>query len=124
MKGNDFGGRMSVRLSGGGFLSLRGTFSVQRGRQSNEAITNQDGSTDRIGTPTSPRANVVFADSGIDFDALMTAPRQNIVITEEFTGVTHHYISAFFTGDSDNNRINGEVSGLTIVAADYRSTGG
>ncbi|WP_414901184.1 hypothetical protein [Rhizobium cremeum] len=124
MKGNDFGGRMSVRLSGGGFLSLRGTFSVQRGRQSNEAITNQDGSTDRIGTPTSPRANVVFADSGIDFDALMTAPRQNIVVTEEFTGVTHHYISAFFAGDSDNNRINGEVSGLTIVAADYRSTGG
>ncbi len=124
MAGKDFGGRMSVRLSSGGFLSLRGTFSVMRGRQSNEAITNQDNSTDRIGTPTSPRANVVFADSGIDLDALMTAPRQNIVITEEFTGVTHHYISAFFTGDSDNNRLNGEVSGLTIVGEDYRRTGG
>lgn len=124
MADKDFGGRMSVRLSSGEYLSLRGTFSVQRGRQSNEAITNQDGSNDRIGTPTSPRANVVFKDSGIDFDALMRAPRQNIVIIEEFTGVTHHFISAFFAGDSDSNRLNGEVSGLTISASNYTRTGG
>lgn len=124
MAGKDFGGRMSVRLADGRRLPLRGTFSVMRGRQSNEALTNQDGSTDRIGTPTSPRANVSFADPGIDLDALMTAPRQDIVISEEFTGVQHHYIGAFFTGDSDNNRMNGEVTGLTIVGEDYRRTGG
>lgn len=124
MAGKDFGGRMTVRLADGKRLPLRGTFSVMRGRQSNESTTNQDGSVDRVGTPTSPRANVNFADSGVDLDALMTAARQDIVISEEFTGVQHHYINAFFTGDSDNNRVNGEVSGLTIVAEDYRRTGG
>lgn len=124
MAGKDFGGRMQVRLSSGVPLSLRGTFSVLAGRQSIEAVTNQDGSTDRVGTPTAPRANVTFKDGGIDLSALMEAPRQNIVITEEMTGVTHHFIDAFFSGESENNRINGEVSGLTIVGDTYRRTGG
>lgn len=124
MAGNDFGGRVSVRLADGARLSLRGTFSVMRGRLSAEALTSMDGSTDRVFTPTSPRANVVFKDSGVDLDALIGAARQNIVITEEKTGVTHHYLNAFFTGDSDNNRVNGEVTGLVIVGEDYRETRG
>lgn len=124
MAGKDFGGRMSVRLADGNRLPLRGTFNVMPGRQSNASTTNQDGSVDRIGTPTSPRANVTFSDVGIDLDALMTAARQDIVISEDFTGVQHHYINAFFEGDSDSNRTNGEVTGLTIVAEEYRRTGG
>jgi hypothetical protein len=124
MAGNDFGGRMSVRLSSGATLPLRGTFTVMGSDQSNEAVTNQDNSVDRVGTPVSPSAEVTFADSGVDYGALMKAPRQNIVITEEFTGVTHHFINAFMTGRNSNNRISGEVSGLTIVAETYRKTGG
>ncbi|KQV27600.1 hypothetical protein ASC97_04275 [Rhizobium sp. Root1203] len=124
MSGKDFGGRMNVRLSTGGTLSLRGTFNVMAGRMSVEATTNQDGSTDRVMTPTAPRATVNFKDGGIDLAALIEAPRQNIVINEENTGVTHHYIDAFFSGESENNRLNGEVSGLTITADAYRRTGG
>jgi hypothetical protein len=124
MAGKDFGGRMNVRLSSGGTLSLRGTFNVMAGRMSVEGITNQDGSTDRSMTPTAPRATVNFKDGGIDLAALIEAPRQNIVINEENTGVTHHFIEAFFAGESDSNRINGEVSGLTISADAYRRTGG
>lgn len=124
MAGKDFGGRMNVRLSSGGTLSLRGTFNVMAGRQSSEGVTNQDGSTDRVMTPTAPRATVNFKDSGLDLADLMEAPRQNVVINEENTGVTHHFIDAFFSGESENNRINGEVSGLTITADAYRRTGG
>lgn len=124
MAGKDFGGRMSVRLSSGQLIPLRGTFTVMGSTQSNEAITNQDGSTDRVGTPVSPTAEFSSADSGVDYDALLKAPRQNIVVTEEFTGITHHYISAFFTGRESNNRMNGEVSGVGIVGETYRRTGG
>ncbi|CAN7632188.1 hypothetical protein [Pararhizobium sp. LjRoot238] len=92
--------------------------------QSNEAITNQNGTTDRVGTPVSPSANVAFADTGVDYSALMRAPRQSVTIVEEFTGVTHHYVNAFFTGNSENNRLNGEVSGLTLVGEAYRRTAG
>ncbi|OLP56823.1 hypothetical protein BJF92_12185 [Rhizobium rhizosphaerae] len=124
MAGKDFGGKISFRLSSGPVMSLRGTFSVLVASQTNEAITNQNGSTDRVGTPTSPRANVAFADGGIDYAALMKAPRMSVTIVEEFTGVTHHFINAFFSGDPENNRMNGEVSGLTLVGEVYRKTGG
>ena len=124
MAGNDFGGRMSVRLSGGNTLALRGTFTVMASDQSNEAITNQDNSVDRVGTPIAPRAEVSFKDEGIDFSDVMKAARQNFVITEEFTGVQHHFIRAFFSGEPSINRMNGEVTGLTIVGSTYRKTGG
>ncbi|AYM13067.1 hypothetical protein G6L58_17280 [Agrobacterium tumefaciens] len=121
MAGNDFGGRMTVRLANGALLALRGNFTVLSAGQSNEAVTNQDGSTDRVGTPTAPRAEVTFKDaSDVDFNALMTAARQNFTIQEEFTGVTHHYFNAFFSGEPSSNRLNGELSGLQIVAEAYR----
>lgn len=122
MAGKDFGGRMSVRLSTGALISLRGTFELMPARQSNESITNQDGSTDRVGTPTSPRANVTFKDGAVDLDAIMLAARQNVTITEEFTGTAHYFLNAFFTGEPSVNRMNGEVSGLQIVGEDYRKT--
>lgn len=124
MAGKDFGGRMSVRTSSGSTISFRGTFNVMPSRQSVEAITNQDGSTDRIGTPVSPSAELTFKDGGDDLPAIMEAPRQNVVVTEELTGVQHHFISAFFSGQPNINRINGEVTGLSIVAETYRRTGG
>jgi len=121
MSGNDFGGRMTARLASGFLLSLRGNFTVMSAGQSNEAITNQDGSTDRVGTPTAPRAEVTFKDaSNVDFNVLMTAPRQNFTVHEEFTSVTHYFFNAFFSGEPSSNRLNGELSGLQIVAETYR----
>lgn len=124
MADNDFGGRMSVRTSGGSTISFRGTFNVMPSRQSVEAITNQDGSTDRVATPVSPSAELTFKDAGDNLPAIMEAPRQNVVVTEEATGVQHHFISAFFSGQPSINRMNGEVTGLSIVAETYRRTGG
>jgi hypothetical protein len=122
MAGKDFGGRMSVRLASGELLTIRGTFAVMGAGQSNEATVNQDGSTDRVGTPTAMRAEVTFVDKGIDFNTLMTAPRQNITIFEEFTTVTHYFFDAFFAGEPNSNRMNGEMSGLSIVGETYRKT--
>lgn len=123
MAGKDFGGRMNVRLASGKMLALRGTFTTSAGRSSSEATTNQDGSMDRVFTPRSPSATVTFRDD-VDADELLEAPRQNIVINEEHTGVTHHFIDAAFTGTHEANRMNGEASGLTIVGEAYRKTGG
>lgn len=123
MAGKDFGGRMSVRLASGALIALRGTFSNMPARQSTERITNQDGSTDRIATPVSPTADINFKDDGLDLQAIMEAPRQNMTINEEFTGVTHYFFNAFFAGNPQTNRVNGEVTGVQIVAEDYRKTG-
>jgi hypothetical protein len=122
--GKDFGGRMVVRLSDGTVMSLRGTFNVNTAGQSNEVITNQDGSSDRVGTPMPYRATAVFRDDNIDLGALMRAPRLNVTITEEFSGVTHYYTNAFFTGDPESNRLNGELSNLTINSEQYNRGAG
>lgn len=122
--GKDFGGRMLVRLSDGSTMSMRGTFNVNTAGQSNEAVTNQDGSSDRVGTLTPFRAAATFRDDNVDLSALMRAPRLNVTIFEEFTGVTHYYTNAFFTGDPESNRLNGELTNLTVNSEQYnRSTG-
>lgn len=116
--GKDFGGRMVVRLADGTVLSLRGTFNVSPARVSIETVTNQDGSVDRVATPVPARAEVNFRDD-VDLDALLLAPRQPLTASEEFTGVTHYFTDAFFSGDPQSNRINGETSGLTINTEKY-----
>ncbi|MGG7581029.1 phage tail tube protein [Rhizobium sp. Nf11,1] len=122
--GKDFGGRMLVRLSDGTTMSMRGTFSVNTAGQSNEAVTNQDGSSDRIGTPMPYRASATFRDDNADLGALMRSPRLNVTIFEEFSGVTHYFTNAFFTGDPESNRLNGELTNLTVNSEQYnRSTG-
>jgi hypothetical protein len=124
MAGKDFGGRMSVRLASGALLSLRGNFTVKGAGQSNEAIVNQDDSVDRVGKPEAKTAEVTLKDGGVDFNTVMTAPRQNITIFEEFTNTTHYFFNAFFAGEPSSNRMNGEVSGLTIVGETYSKTEG
>lgn len=123
MAGKDFGGKITVTSSLGYKLSLRGTISVMPTAQSNEPITNQDGSTDRIMTPVAAQAELNFRDDGGDWNGRMNQPRQNLTIVEEQTGVTHLFTAAFWTGRPSNNRINGEVSGVTIVADYYRRLG-
>ena len=124
MAGNDFGGTMQMRLGDASLLTLRGTFSVMPGRSSVEVVTNQDGSADRNFTPTNPSAECTFADNGADWSALVEADRQTITIVEDKSGVTHHFINGFFSGRASLNRMNGEVTGLTLNGETYRKTVG
>lgn len=117
--GKDFGGRIIFRLSTGVTLSLRGTFNTNPAGQSNEAVVNQDGTVDRVGTVKDRRCEINFADKGIDYDALMKGDRFNVTAIEEFSGVTHYYTSAFVVGDPQLNRQNGEVTGLSISSESY-----
>jgi hypothetical protein len=119
MGSKDFGGRIVARLSSGEPLSLRGTLNMNTSGQSNEAVTNQDGSVDRVGTVQPKRAELNFADRGLDFDALMKSDRFNVTFIEDFTGVTHYFTEAFLVGDPQVNRMNGEVTGLSISAEKY-----
>ncbi|MBB3315117.1 hypothetical protein FHT77_000959 [Rhizobium sp. BK181] len=117
--GQNFGGRISLRLSTGEMFPLRGTLNLNTAGQSNEAVTNQDGSVDRVGTVQPRSAEISFADKGIDYDALMKADRFNVTVIEDFTGVTHYFTDAFVVGNPQQNRVNGEVTGLSISAEKY-----
>lgn len=123
MSKNKYGGIIECRLSTGVLLSIRGTVSLMTSGRSNEAMTNQDGSTDRVMTPTARRAEIVFADRGEDYDALMKADNFDATFIERDNGVTHYYTSCFVTGEPSINRLNGEVTGLTLVADAYNRKG-
>lgn len=123
MAGADFGGHMKFRSSRGETLSLRGTFNVSGGNVSVEGITNQDGSADRVITPSSPTAEIAFADKRVDLAALMDGDRINVSIVEERSGVTHLFTNAFYTGKASSNRLAGEASGVGIMAETYRRIG-
>lgn len=120
MAGKDFGGNMKFRDSAGRNLSLRGTFSIMAATASIDGVVNQDGSPDRVATPQAPRAEIVFADKNVDLAALMGDERRDVTIVEEFSGTIHLFTQAFYTGDPSSNRMNGEVSGVGIMAESYR----
>lgn len=124
MAGKDFGGKITVTSSRGYKLSLRGTLAVMAAHQSNDKVTNQDGSVDRIITPDAPSAELTFRDDGLDGDMLLNGDRENLTIVEEKTGVTHLFTGAFWTGKGSANRINGEMTALSITAEVYRKIGG
>lgn len=120
MAGKDFGGNMKFRDSSGRNVSLRGAFTVYPSSSSIEGITNQDGSADRIATPSAPRAEIAFADKGIDLAQLMGDERRDVSIVEEFTGAVHLFTEAFYTGEPSTNRLTGEVTGVGIMGSSYR----
>lgn len=123
MAGKDFGGVMKFRDSSGRNMSLRGSFTCYPATSTVEGIVNQDGSPDRVATPSAPRAEITFADKGIDLAAMMGDARRDVTIVEDFTGTIHLYTQAFYTGDPASNRLNGEVTGLGIMAESYRKIG-
>lgn len=123
MSGMDFGGKMTVTSSQGYKLSLRGNVTLLGTGSSNESITNQDGSVDRIMTPMARAAEITFRDEGGDWNARLNGPRENITIVEEKTGVTHLFTGAFWSGRPSVNRLNGETTGLQIVADSYQRLG-
>lgn len=120
MAGKDFGGVMKFRDSSGRNVSLRGAFTCYPSRSTVEGLVNQDGSPDRVATPAAPRAEITFADKGIDLASMMGDARRDVTITEEFTGAIHLFTQAFYTGDPASNRLNGEVTGVGIMAESYR----
>lgn len=123
MVDSDFGGHMKLRTAAGTNLKLRGTFTINAARVSIEAGANDDGSGFRNATPRLPSFEVTFEDNDVDFDALLMAPRQDIYITEEFTGISHIFIRGFFAGDPSADRKTGEVTGATGHGERYQRIG-
>lgn len=121
--GRDFGGEMRLRLADGTNLTMRGAFTLGESGVSIEAVTNQDGSVSRTATLKPRTAEVTLEDRGADVNALMRAPRQDIYITEDWTGLGHVFINAFFSGDSATDRANGEWTGLVISGDGYQRLG-
>lgn len=119
----DFGGEIRMRLANGNNMTLRGTLTLGTSGFSIEAITNLDGSVSRQATPKARTAEVSLEDDGTDVNELMHAPRQDIYFTEDFTGVSHVFLNAFFAGDETTDRTTGERTGLTIHASGYRRLG-
>lgn len=123
MSKKDFGGKITLKTSEGQRISLRSTLTIDSASVSIEGITNQDGSLDRVATVKSPTAEISFADRGYDYDKLLKAPRQNFTFEEEFTDVTFFFTDGFFTGSSQVNRMNGEVTSMGISAENIRRRG-
>lgn len=119
---NDFGGRMTLRFSSGTLISLRSTVTMSPSRLSVEAVANQDGSVDRSATVKPGTCEVTFADADHDYDALISGGRFNATLIEEFGGKTHYFTNAFLAGDASVNRMNGEVTGLSLTYEGYRKT--
>lgn len=123
MADSDFGGHMKLRLADGTNLVMRGQFSVSPSRYSVEAGANDDGSGFRQATPRLPSFEVTLEDNNVDADALMKAPRQDIYITEEFTGISHIFMRGFFSGEPVIDRRTGELTGLTGHGVQYQRIG-
>lgn len=121
MNGADFGGIIRLTDSLGATLSLRGALNIMPNRSSNEAITNQDGTPDRIMTPTHPQAEITVADKGVDLVTFFDGPRRNVTVVEVTTGRIHLFTNAFMIGRPSVNRLNGEVTGIVVAAETYRS---
>ncbi|MEW6121647.1 MAG: hypothetical protein AB1698_03480 [Pseudomonadota bacterium] len=122
--GRDFGGEMRLRGGDGAALTMRAGFTLGSSGVSIEPVTNQDGSVSRTATLKGRTAEVTLEDSNADVNALMRAPRQNIYITEDWTGIGHVFTNAFFSGDAAIDRATGEWTGLTITAEGYQRLGG
>ncbi|MEP9378387.1 phage tail tube protein [Aquabacter sp. CN5-332] len=124
MAGRDFGGEMRLRLADGTNLTMRGAFTLGPSGVSVEAVTNQDHSVSRQATLKPWTAELTLEDSGTDVNLLMRAPRQDVYITEDFTGVSHVFMNAFFSGDAAVDRASGEWTGLTVNGDAYQRLGG
>ena len=116
---NDYGGKCILRLSTGERFSLRASVKHMPSGIESASITNQDATNDRVVTLKDRKFEITFADKGIDYEALMSAPRFNVTIVEDFTGVTHLYNSVFMVGEPNTDRGNGEVTGLSGSAETY-----
>ncbi len=120
MAGADFGGVIRIKDSLGATVVCRGTINAMPTDNSSEAITDQDGSVDRVITPSAPEIEIVIADKGVDVVAFFNGARRNVSIIEETNNRVHMMNDAFMAGRPSINVLNGEVTGIRIVASSYR----
>ena len=121
----DFGGEFRFAI-GGANLIVRGNVKTNPSSVSAEAIVNQDGSTSRSLTMKGFRAEVTFEDTpaaqatALDWDALIRGGPFNATLVEDQTGVLHTWTRAKLVGDASVDRHNGDVTGLSLLADDYK----
>lgn len=116
-----FGGEMTFTLSTGRRIVVRGAAEIMPTNINVEGGANQDGSVYRTAEPTGYGANLTFEDMSDDaWNEVYRADAFNLTLNETFTGVQHLWTGAGFTGRPSVNRINGEVSGVSILAAAYK----
>jgi len=121
----DFGGEMRFAIAGAN-LVVRGKVQTYPSNASAEGIVNQDGSTSRTLTPKGYRAKMTFEDTpagtatALDWNAILRGGPFNATLVEDHTGVLHTWTRAKFTGDAEVDRMNGEVTGLELLADDYK----
>lgn len=120
MAGKDFGGVIRIKDSLGASVSLRGTLNISPTDRSAEAITDQDGSVDRVITPSAPEVEIAIADKGVDVVDFFQTGRRNVSIVEETNGRIHLVNDAFMAGRPQVNQLTGEVTGIRIVGSSYR----
>ena len=123
----DFGG--VVRFTYGGTpLVMRGKLTTDPASVKANPITNQDNSTSRSLEPKGFGAEVTFEDSTEgaatpqDWDAILLGGPYNITAVEDTTNIIHTWTAANFVGDVKVDRMNGEVSGLSIHGGSYNVT--
>ncbi len=117
----NFGGEMTFALSTGQRIVVRGTVEIMPTNLNVEGGANQDGSVYRTAEPTGYSANLTFEDMPNDvWNEIYRASGFNLTLNEIFNGAQHLWTDAGFTGRPSVNRINGEVSGVAILAAAYK----
>lgn len=119
-----FGGEMRFTIDGDPIV-LRGTFNTMPSNLENEGINNQDGSVSIASAPRGFGAEVSFEDNdALDWNAIMRGGPYDFTVVEEHTNRIHMWTEAHFTGRPQVNRLNGEVTGLSILSRAYRSVAG
>lgn len=119
---SDFGGEMRFSMNGTPVV-VRGNVSLMPSSVEVEGIINQDNSVSRAFKPVAFEGEVSFEDAaGLDWDAIMKQSAQRMSIIEDQVGTVHVFSGAVFTGRPSVNRLNGEVTGLKILAQQYRKT--
>lgn len=122
MAGKDFGGFMTFRLSTGERFAIRGNINGEPVNFDAESVTNQNGSLSRTLTPKPYKIEVTL-ERHKDLAKVYRARGFNVSIRETQTGVTHLASKCFFEGTMQENHLTGEVTGLTLVAEQYRRIG-
>lgn len=116
-----FGGKMSFRLSTGERIVMRGEFSIEASRYNNETVTNQDGSNSKTVGLKPYRMSCNFeAAPGRDYDGLLRLIGVDATVVEDYTNTRHLFTGGFFEGTPSVDRATGAVSGLMFASDKYR----
>jgi hypothetical protein len=116
----DFGGHIRFTYNGTP-LVIRGKVEREATNMESSEITNENGSVSQVGKPKAQELMAEFEDADVNgnpvnWEGVVFGGRYNIAVIEEDTGVTHNYSNAFFKGKPKIDRLNGLVTGLSIVA--------